>query len=219
MDPVYLVVSSQTGNFDLNVTLQIGDSPLLRPELGTPTPTVGGLNVPYSTLPDYNPQATHIHIEYRRVGTSSWSSVTCPAPTGIAVITGLAQGAQYELRAYSRTQLVPTDVISPYTETLTAFTDFLITIQQVRDTEGNPVSGAVVVALPQQDVITKIPASDYGSNLPLSQFAYARANKTNSQGACNIRIPGGYGKVFLLVVPPTTGKSGATVAGLETEEP
>lgn len=218
MDPVYLVVSTQTVPLDLNITLQLRDDPILKPTLSTPIIGLNSISIPYNTWPQYNPQITSLRVRYRRKGTSTWNTLDYSPGLGTGTLINLLQGATYEFQIFSRTQLTPTDRTSPLQE-LTLTTDFLITIQQVRDTEGNPVSGAVVVALPQQDVITKIPASDYGSDLPLSQFAYARANKTNSQGACNIRIPGGHGKVFLLVVPPTTGKSGATVAGLETEEP
>lgn len=216
----YLVISTQTAQINpSNITLQLSDDPLLKPDIGTLTVGYTYINVPYNANPDgYNPQVTGLRIRKRVLGGTWGDPETYAQQSGTISFTGLKQGKTYEFEAWGYTALTPTDRTSP-TVSFQGTTDFLVTIQLVRDTEGNPTEGAVVVALPQQDVIELVPSSDYGTDLPVSQFGYARVNKTNSQGACNIRIPGGHGEVYLIVVPPSSTLSGATAADLDTEEP
>jgi hypothetical protein len=162
---------------------------------------------------DYNPQAD-VFVLQRSTNGTDWETVNVDISEGQYTETNIPQGNHRWYRTLIQTSLSPNPKQTIF-ET-DGWTDFLITVQSCKDSEGNIIANAVILALPEEELLERVPRSATGT--PLPPLSYRRANRTDQNGQCNIRIPGGKGKVWVIMIPPVTTIAGHARAHLSTQE-
>lgn len=214
---LYLVVGgSYTPPSPTDIQLQLGDDPLLQIPVSVASVNLSSITVAwdYDLLCNFNPQADALFIQRSANGTD-WQTIEVDPSQGQYTDTGLLQGNRYWYRSLVQTTLYPTPKQATSSAT-DGWTDFLITVQSCKDSEGNTIANAVILALPEEELLEKVPRSATGT--PLPSLSYRKVNKTDQNGQCNIRIPGGKGKVWVIMIPPMTTIAGHARAHLTTQE-
>ena len=214
---VYLVVGGDyTPPSPTDIQLQLGDDPLLGCPISISSVGLSSITVTWQNgdiVHDYNPQADVFAVQ-RSINGTDWETLNVDITQGQYTETGIAQGNHRWYRTLIQTDLSPNPKQTIFNTD--GWTDFLITVQSCKDSEGNIIANAVILALPEEELLEKVSRSATGT--PLPSLSYRRANKTDQDGQCSIRIPGGKGKVWVIMIPPTTTIAGHARAHLTTQE-
>ncbi|MDD3492969.1 MAG: fibronectin type III domain-containing protein [Candidatus Thermoplasmatota archaeon] len=197
------------------INLQLGDDPLMRPTASPGSAGLSSLSISWNNALAYNPQADKV-VLYKYDGLT-WDVIDTKPITesGTFTISDLDEGTNHIFIVRVITELSPANKVSPDSNEVDMWTDFLVEITSCKDSLGNNLSGAVVVALPEDELLDLVEASLTGVDIP--SLSYRKVNKTDSDGTCNIRIPGGKGRVWVLMIPASTSVGGHAIAHLGTE--
>ncbi len=197
------------------MNMQLGDDPLLAPKLSNIQIELDSLAFDW-LYPDhgYNPQATPCKV-YKWNGTN-WVAVSGELQgSGTFTESSLLEGTNHKYALWVITELSPTPKIAGQEADL--WTDYMLEIIETKDAGGSTLEGALVIAIPAEQMMNLISATDEGQDWPT--LGFKRCNRVDSYGRCSIRIPGGWGAAAVLMIPtqyPTTG--GDILAPVKTQE-
>ena len=184
----------------------------------TPPPPPTGLTITQILLTEIDaqcdpPSEGRLLKWYIKTETGDWELKETTSDNTHAY-TDLLQGNHYYVTASQyRTDLgMEGDKADP----LDVWTSYELDITEVRDQDNNLLQGALVIALSEEDALSLVQASENGDDLPT--LGIMKANKTDSNGTCKIKVPGGKGKVtvFFVVSDPNVG--GDIKVHIATEE-
>ncbi len=200
------------------VNMQLGDDPLLAPTIIQLAPTEDSITVTCDTYLSYNPHATHVQLFMLING--AWTQIDEEAMTSSTVefvVGNLNEGTQYQFKARVIADLYPTDRESPDSDVESTWTDYLLQITQCTAGGGiGTLQNALVIALPEEEFLEQVERSQLGTDWP--PLSYKRANKTDANGQCTIRIPGGKGRVWVIMIPPRQDVGGDAYVHIESYE-
>lgn len=213
MDPIYLVVSQESRPLGLNITLQLKDDPILQPAITNIRLEDKHIVFSYNTFPEYNPQIDELVAEVQEDRNPLPPRSFLPGE-GEGRIS-VREGCLYSLRIFSRTQLVPTPRTSPAVGADVP-SDFIVTIEECRDSYGQVLEGALVIVFPITPFYNVSPSE---TGQPWPELPYVRCNRTDSSGKCQIRIPPGHGEAVVVMIPAQHDKGGDIIAHVVVVEP
>ena len=198
--------------------MQLGDDPIFIP-MGTTTSGVNTITIHWSNTDlSYMPHAENPVIELYQWTGSTWEKVDEKplSSSGSFVVSNLLEGNEYRFFLRIKSNLAPDPKVSDSDEII-AWTDYMLEVTKFEAGGGiGTLPGAVVIAVPEEEFLESVQRSNYGTDWP--PLSYRRVNKTDENGTCSIRIPGGKGKAWVIVIPPRTDVSGDASVHVETTE-
>ena len=203
-----------------SIELQFGDDPLTKPQLTVTCPGLSGpagrlvVTVNGSQCGTDNPQADCIVYQRSEDG-ENWTDLGDLDFQDYEFTYDLKEGHLYYFRAATKTNLSPTPKLSPYSQD-SAYTDYLLQITDCTDGQGNKLVGAVVIAVPEEELLSQVNKTTEGQDWP--ELSYKRCNKTDENGQCSIQIPGGKGKVWVMMIPAESDVDGDSITHIVAEE-
>ncbi len=197
--------------------MQLADDPLLIPTLMLDDKTLDSLTVAWGNAnPAYIPHADN-KIYLYEWQTDSWIKIAekTLASSGTFTLSDLKEGSNHKLLVRLQTTLSPTNKTAD-SSPLDVWLDYILEIIETKDAGGTILEGALILALPADQLLSLISATVDGEDWPA--LAFKKCNRTDEYGTCSIRIPGGYKAAVLMIPDAEPTKGGDILAPVDTEE-
>ena len=179
-------------NFDLEVA----------PDLVVSSVDLDSINVRLDNPELWVADWTQIEVQRSPDG-SQWDVVeTLNYPNREHTSSPLLEGTTWHFRVRVKFDSTWKGPVGP----VVASTDFMLEVVECKDASNQILEGALVIAVPAAELHASVSPSGEGVDWPT--LSYKRCNRTDVDGKCSIRVPGGKGPAAVLMVPteePATG--------------